>query len=276
MVDSPPSGPSIPRGDPPGPATVAVFNALYWPYLLSTVPMAFVPAFLCWALGRPFDKKRRWLHRYTSYWGGHYLELAPFAGVTVQGRERVEGVGPVIYVVNHQSMVDILALFATRLDYLWVSKVENFWVPFLGWNMSLNNYVKLKRGHLPSIMRMYRTCLRRIEEGHSLCIFPEGTRSPDREIQEFYPGAFRLAVRNRIPVVPILIDGTGEVLPKSSFHITPRHVTIRVLDPIDPSTTGYDHRRLSDVVRARMIEELDVMRGRAKAAPVAQQAVSSR
>lgn len=246
-----------------GPLTLLIFNAIFWPYLLSTIVVLFVPAFLIWLVTFPFDKKRRLLHRFSCYWGAHYLAWAPLAGLKVKGRERVLTGGPYVFVSNHQSMVDILAVFGTHLDFLWVSKKENFYVPFLGWNMALCKYVALKRGHLPSIMRMYRTCLRRIAEGHSLFIFPEGTRSPDGELKDFYKGAFRIAARNKLQVVPIVMDGTATVLPKSSFKITPTPVSIHILDPIDPADHGFDHRRLSKAVHDVMSTELDVMRGRA-------------
>src|SRR5262245_51243574 len=152
-------------------------------------------------------------------------------------------------------MVDILAVFATRLPFKWVSKVENFYAPFLGWNMAMNRYVALKRGHLPSILRMVRTCNRLIREGESLFVFPEGTRSPDGELRPFYRGAFRIAARNKVAVVPIVVEGTATILPKGKFRIVPRHVLVRVLAPVDPASVGYDHKRLHDVVRARMAEE---------------------
>ncbi len=248
-----------------GALTLVVFNLIFWPYLLVTIIALFFPAFLIWLFTLPFDSKRRLLHRYSCVWGGHYLAWAPLAGLEVTGRENALTGGPYVFVSNHQSMVDILAVFGTRLDFLWVSKKENFYAPFLGWNMALCKYVSLKRGHLPSIMRMYRTCLRRIAEGHSLFIFPEGTRSPDGELKSFFKGAFRIAARNQLPVVPIVMDGTATVLPKGSFKITPTRVRIHVLEPIDPADHGFDHRRLSEAVHARMKSELDVMRGRVTA-----------
>jgi 1-acyl-sn-glycerol-3-phosphate acyltransferase len=141
-----------------------------------------------------------------------------------------------------------------------VSKVENFYAPFLGWNMVLNRYVALKRGHLPSIMRMVRRCNAVLRGGESLFVFPEGTRSPDGNLLPFYRGAFRIAARNRVPIVPLLLVGTGDVLPKGRFQIIPRHVRVRILDPIDPASVGNDHKRLHDAVRARMIEEQARMR----------------
>jgi 1-acyl-sn-glycerol-3-phosphate acyltransferase len=244
---------------------LAVYNVLYWPYLLSTCVLGFAPAVAIWFLTVPFDSHRRLLHAYTCIWGAHYLAWAPFAGTRVEGLERARSAAPCIYVANHQSMVDILAVFALRTPFLWVSKVENFYVPFLGWNMWLNRYVPLRRGHLPSIMRMVRTCHRRLKEGHNLFVFPEGTRSPDGNLIRFFPGAFRLAVRFNVPIVPVVVDGTRDILPKGQLYIRPRPVTLRVLDPITPESCGNDYRRMLELAHTRMQSELETMRGRVAA-----------
>jgi len=238
---------------------LAAYNALYWPYLLVSCAVLFFPALLLFVVTAPFDREKRWLHAYTSWWGSHYLAWAPFAGVTVRGRERAQH-GPYVFVSNHQSMVDILAVFATRLPFLWVSKIENFYVPFLGWNMLLNGYVRLKRGHLPSIMRMVRTCLAKLRGGHSLFIFPEGTRSPTGDLIPFYAGAFRIAARMGVPVVPVVLHGTRDILPKRSFCINPRRVTIEILEPVTAEQAGGDWRKLRDLVRERMQAELERLR----------------
>ena len=244
---------------PPALPTLVVYNLLYWPYLLATAVLLFVPAALIFAVTFP-DPRRRWLHAYTCLWASHYLAWAPLAGVGVRGREHIPADRPCIYVSNHQSMVDILAVFALRRPFLWVSKIENFLVPFLGWNMFFNRYIPLRRGYLPSIMRMVRTCNARIAEGHCLFVFPEGTRSVDGEIATFHRGAFFLAARNRVPVVPVLLHGTREILAKHSFGIRPRPVVMSILPPIDPSSTSYDDRALSDRVSEAMIAELARLR----------------
>lgn len=238
-----------------GPLGLAIYNALYWPYLLVSCVLLFVPALLLFALTF-WDGKRRLLHAFTSYWGAHYLAWAPLASVHVEGREKRIGQGPCVYVVNHQSMVDILAVFAIHLPFLWVSKIENFRVPFLGWNMWLNGYVPLRRGFLPSILRMIRLCLRKLGAGHSLCVFPEGTRSPDGELQSFHRGAFWLAARARVPIVPIVVEGTGDIIAKGRLRIVPGPVLVRILDAIDPGVVGYDSRALRDLVHDTMSTEL--------------------
>lgn len=238
-----------------GPFGLALFNLLYWPYLLVSCTVLFFPALLLW-LFTFWDPKRRWLAKYTSYWGAHYLAWAPFASVRVEGLEHAKPERPCVYVVNHQSMVDILAVFATHLPYLWVSKVENFYAPFLGWNMWLNGYVPIKRGFLPSILRMVRSCLKKLADGHSLCVFPEGTRSPDGNLINFYRGAFWVATKRGVPIVPIIVEGTGAVLPKRGLQIRPQTTLVRVLPAIEPAEAGFDDRRLRDLVHARMADEL--------------------
>ncbi len=236
-----------------------VYNLVYWPYLIGTCVVFFVPALLIFCVSF-WQRPRRWLHAYTSVWGAHYLAWAPYAGVRVEGRERGLDIGRCVYVVNHQSMVDILAVYATRLPFLWVSKRANFMAPFLGWNMWLNGYVPLRRGHLPSIRRMLRKSEAELRAGASLCVFPEGTRSRDGELKAFYRGAFWIAVRAGVPVVPIVVDGTHTILAKGKVGIRPRPVTVRVLSPITPEEAENDDRKLSALVHARMAEELRQMR----------------
>ncbi len=236
-----------------GPLGLALYNALYWPYMLTSIVAYFGPALVLWVLSA-FDSKKRVLGAYTRWWGAHYLGWAPFAGLRVQGEAELGQTTHAIYVSNHLSMVDILALYAIPRPFLWVSKAENFLVPFLGWNMHLNGYIPLKRGHLPSIARMYRTCLRRLGEGFSLCLFPEGTRSDTGKMRPFFPGAFRMAVRAGVPIVPVVLEGSDRVIPKKRLQISPQPVTLRILSPVHPRDCGGDWRKLRDVVRARMEE----------------------
>jgi 1-acyl-sn-glycerol-3-phosphate acyltransferase len=238
---------------------LALYNLVYWPYLLLSCAVLFWPALLLFVVTAPFDAKRRLLRRYTARWGAHYLTWAPGAGVRVQGLERVPA-SSCIFVANHQSMCDILALYATHLEFAWVSKIENFYAPFMGWNMWLNGYVALRRGHLGSIRRMLRACEKMLATGQSLCVFPEGTRSPDGNLIGFYRGAFWLAARANVPIVPLVLEGTREVLPKGKWRVTPRIVDLHVLAPVRPEEAQHDSRRLRDLVKQRMADELQRIR----------------
>ncbi len=233
-----------------------VYNLLYWPYLMTTIAILF-PIVVVMRLVTFWD--RRLTHALTSAWAAHYLAAAPFAGVRLTGRENLPR-GACIFVSNHQSMVDVLAAYATRLPYLFVSKRENFWVPFLGWTMWVNGYVSLRRGHLPSIFKMLRRCEQHLKHGRNLYMFPEGTRSPDGQLIPFYRGAFWMSARYRVPIVPVVIEGTGQILPKKQLYISPRPVTIRIMPPIEPAEADFDNRRLRDLVRERMAVELELIR----------------
>jgi 1-acyl-sn-glycerol-3-phosphate acyltransferase len=266
----PPAEDTEPLPDPVAPTTrmpraaLAAYNVGFWSYLLGSCAAMFVPALGIWAVTARIDARKRLLARYTSMWGAHYLASAPLAGVTLLGRDKVDEDRPTIYVANHQSMSDILAIFAAHIPMLWVSKVENFYAPFLGWNMALNGFVPLRRGHLPSIMRMYRQCLRRLGEGHSLFVFPEGTRSPDGRMQPFYRGAFRLATRAGVPVQPLVVEGTADVLTKGSMMVHPRQCIVSILDPVYPDEVGGHHHALLLAVRSRMIGEQRRLRSPAR------------
>jgi 1-acyl-sn-glycerol-3-phosphate acyltransferase len=163
-------------------------------------------------------------------------------------------------VANHQSLLDILVLFRLFVHFKWVSKIENFRVPAVGWNMSLNRYIKLRRGNRESVERMMRACERTIAEGNSIMMFPEGTRSPDGRLRAFKPGAFTLAQTTRAPLLPIILQGTANALPKRGFVLRGRHeIRIRVLDEI-PYRTFADisvealTERVRDLIAAELGE----------------------
>ena len=102
-----------------------------------------------------------------------------------------------------------------------------------------------------------------LRSGQALCVFPEGTRSPDGQLIPFYRGAFWLAARAGVPIVPLVIDGTQEVIAKHRARIVPLWVDVHILPPVFASETGGDTRMLRDLVKARMSEELARMRASA-------------
>ena len=147
-------------------------------------------ALLVWAVTLPFDRRRVVLHRFTCFWASLYTWLNPAWRVRVTGRDKIRRGVTYVMVANHQSLLDILVLFRLFVHFKWVSKIENFRVPFIGWNMSLNRYIKLRRGSRDSVASMMQACGRTLAEGSSVMIFPEGTRSRDGRLQAFKPGAF--------------------------------------------------------------------------------------
>src|SRR5882724_3689912 len=191
-----------------------VFSALFWAFLSVTSILLFPVALLVWAVTRPFDRRLLILHRFTCFWGSLYTWANPAWPVTVAGREKIRRDESYVMVANHLSLLDILVLFRLFRHYKWVSKVENFRIPFIGWNMRLNRYIELRRGDRSSVVRMMRQCLAALAQGSSIMMFPEGTRSPDGRMRSFKTGAFEIAQAARVPILPIAIEGTARALPK--------------------------------------------------------------
>jgi 1-acyl-sn-glycerol-3-phosphate acyltransferase len=208
-------------------------SILFWAFLVVTSALLFPFAVAIWALTAPFDPKKRVLHQFTCFWASLYSWFNPAWRVHVEGREKVRPGVAYVMVANHQSLLDILVLFRLFVHFKWVSKIENFRIPFIGWNMVLNRYVKLRRGDPQSIGEMMAACAVLLGEGNSIMMFPEGTRSPDGRLRAFKHGAFTLAQRNGCPILPILVEGTANALPKRGFVLQGRHpISIRVLDEI--------------------------------------------
>lgn len=241
-------------------------------YFVLSQPLWFAGALLLTALTAPFDRRRRWLHLYTCVWGGHYALLMPGWQVRVRGREHIASGGVYVLCSNHQSHVDTLVLFTLFRHFKWVAKTGVFRVPFIGWNMSLNRYVGLRRGDAASIAVMLRACRDNLDAGSSVFMFPEGTRSHDGRIRGFKHGAFSLAVEAGVPVVPIVLDGTRAALPKSSWKIgldrAALPITVQVLAPVSLADLGPSAgaAELRAEVRARMVTALAAIRGVAPAA----------
>jgi 1-acyl-sn-glycerol-3-phosphate acyltransferase len=235
-----------------------IFSSLFWIFLVVSSILLFPVAVVIWALTAPFDPRLRLLHRFTCFWASLYTWLNPAWRVEVEGREKIRRDGTYVMVANHQSLLDILVLFRIFAHFKWVSKIENFRVPFIGWNMTLNRYIKLKRGDRTSIRQMFEHCRHTLTEGNSIMMFPEGTRSPDGRLRSFKTGAFDLAKETGLPILPIVVNGTSNALPKRGFVLQGRHqIRVAILDEI-PAASFADEAvdTLTHRVRARIAASL--------------------
>jgi 1-acyl-sn-glycerol-3-phosphate acyltransferase len=225
-------------------------SVLFWAFLVTSSIVLFPVALAIWAATRPFDPRRRLLHLFTCFWASLYTWLTPVWRVHVEGREKIRPEATYVMVANHQSLLDILVLFRLFVHFKWVSKIENFRVPCIGWNMTLNGYIPLRRGDRQSIGEMMSACSRALDDGNSIMMFPEGTRSADGRLKAFKHGAFTLAQASGCPILPIVIEGTAHALPKRGFVLRGRFpIAIRVLDEIPHEKfRGWPVEQLSDEV----------------------------
>ncbi len=234
-------------------------STIYLIFIMITCAILFFPALMIWFITMPFDKKKRLLHLYTCFWGALYTWVFPSWRIHVSGRKNFRKKTTYIIVSNHQSQLDILLAFNLFKHFKWVSKAEIFRVPFVGWNMFLNRYVRLIRGDKESIEKMMTASEERLREGSSVYFFPEGTRSHDGKVKKFKPGAFILAHKLKLPVIPIAISGTYKALPKYSMNTNGiQHLYLDIMDEIPYSQfSSMSVKDTSEMVRSIIIKRVD-------------------
>jgi 1-acyl-sn-glycerol-3-phosphate acyltransferase len=219
----------------------------------------FIMAVIIWICTAPFDRRLVWLHQFTSFWACLYLWSMPAWSVTATGREKIRKDATYVVVSNHQSGLDILVAFRLFFHFKWVSKVEMFRVPFIGWNMRLNRYIKIVRGEQNSRRQMMADCERALSQGSSVYFFPEGTRSRTGQLKPFKPGAFVLAHQMRLPILAIAINGTKDALPKASLNFHGRHrFRIDVIEEIPYAAFAHlSVEETAEMIRGRIAAHVD-------------------
>jgi 1-acyl-sn-glycerol-3-phosphate acyltransferase len=233
-----------------------LFSTVFWAFLaLSSLPL-FLIALLLFVVTFPFDRNGKVLHLYSCAWAQLYFRMNPLWRLHIEGREKLPWRGPAVLVANHESLGDILVLFGLFRPFKWVSKKSVFNVPFIGWNMRLNRYVGLVRGNRESILKMLAECEAWLEKGVPILMFPEGTRSVDGQVKAFKDGAFHLAIKKDVPVIPIVLTGTARTLPKHGLVLRDHaDCRVKVLDPVDPAGFDGDVAALREHVRMLIVEE---------------------
>ena len=236
-----------------------------WVWISSVVfiLLAFPVALILWLVSLPFDGRRLLNNDWMIFQGIVLTKMSPFWKVIAEGREKIDPDQAYIIVPNHQSLLDIVFFNMLRHRLRWVSKTEIFRLPLVGQEMKMVKYIELIRGNKASVIKMMEKCVESLKAGISIVIFPEGTRSLNGEIGKFKTGAFQLAVRTDKPLLPVLIDGTGEIMPKKGGIIfrSRRIVRIRVLDPIFPGQFGTGNPdELATRVQALMVDAMNKLR----------------
>ncbi|OZG71811.1 1-acyl-sn-glycerol-3-phosphate acyltransferase [Hahella sp. CCB-MM4] len=239
-----------------------IIGIIFLLFITLTSVALFAGALVLWLLTRWFDHRLVYLHRYTCFWAYLYVWSMPAWQVSFIDRHKINPRRTYVVVSNHQSLLDILVVFGLFFHFKWVSKAEIFQVPLIGWNMVLNRYVKLKRGDAESIGQMMSAAETHLKGQSSVYLFPEGTRSFDGRLKSFKPGAFILAKKLGLPILPIVIEGTTHALPKHSLEFHGRHpICVKVMDTIEPeSFAQMSDTELAEYTRRKFAEELARLR----------------
>jgi 1-acyl-sn-glycerol-3-phosphate acyltransferase len=185
------------------------------------------------------------------------------AKLVVDGLENIPRGTPHIYVSNHQSTIDIPTLFmALGVDFRFAAKKSLKYVPMLGWYMSLAKFPFIDRSNHRDAVASLDKGGAQIRSGVNIVMFPEGTRSDDQRVLPFKKGPFALATKAGVGVVPVTIEGSGRLMPKNSWNITPGVIHVRVGKPIDPAPFNENREALMVAVRDVIIEQSLAMGGK--------------
>lgn len=154
--------------------------------------------------------------------------------VEIRGRENIVH-GPAIYMPNHVSHFDVFALLGhLDVQFRWTVKKELFSIPLLGLAMRRAGYILIDRTHHDRAMNSMREAAQKIRQGTSIVIFPEGTRSCNGTLQfPFKKGGFHLAVQSGVPIVPITVIGSSDVLPKHGKRVKPGKIILNIGKPVE-------------------------------------------
>jgi 1-acyl-sn-glycerol-3-phosphate acyltransferase len=222
--------------------------------VLLTAVLFFVMLFLT-ALLFPFDRKRKFLHAQCFWWSDLIIRFNPFCNFHAYGLEHINPEKTYVIVANHQSFADIAVLYQTHMQFKWVAKKSLFTVPFLGWCLTLAKHIKLERGKFGSMKHVNREATAWLRKDMSVLFFPEGTRSETGDMLPFKSGVFKLALQEKVAILPIAINGTAAAMPKGKWILDAKaNVTMSVLPALETADfQPADFLRLKEMTRA-MIE----------------------
>ncbi|AOS84598.1 acyl-phosphate glycerol 3-phosphate acyltransferase [Chlorobaculum limnaeum] len=202
-------------------------------FFLVLMPVMFFG--LLWSLVlNLFDKSGNKFHGVASWWGRFSAKLLGIA-IEVEGEENYQPDQNYLVVSNHAGMADIpLILGAMKLNIRFMAKEELGKIPVFGWALKTGGYVMVKRGQNREALQSMLQAVDTLKSGKSIHIFPEGTRSKTGDILPFKRGAFIIAQKAGVPVLPVTIIGSHLITPKKSLKINKGKIRLIIGKPIAP------------------------------------------
>lgn len=227
-------------------------DLLIWLYTV-LMGLAVIPSGL-------FDRSGRRQHWFARVWA-RLIMKSIFSPVMVTGLDKIDTSKPHIYAANHASALDIPVLYVNLpFQFRIAFKKELLSYPVVGWHLKRSGQVCIDQQNPSHSISSIRAALKGLKAGLPLVIFPEGGRTHNGEIKPFLAGAFFLAIKAQVDVVPVALVGTYELLPMNTYHIKCRPLEMRVGEPI--STTGMTMRDL-EALSARVQKAMEELYYRA-------------
>jgi 1-acyl-sn-glycerol-3-phosphate acyltransferase len=219
-----------------------IFDPLIWLYTV-VFGLVSIPASL-------FGDRERILHAFARGWSWMIMKTI-FSPVKVTGLDKIDTSRPHVYAVNHASALDIPVLYVyLPFQFRIAFKKELLSYPVIGWHLTRSGQICVDQQNPAGSIGSIRSALKSLKAGMPLVIFPEGGRTPDGEIKTFLPGAFFLAIKAKVDIVPVALIGTFDLLPMNTYHIKCQPLEMRVGAPISTEgLSGHDMQALSDKVQ---------------------------
>ncbi len=217
--------------------------------ILAAIPLSTIAL-----VSTPLDRTGRTFHAMSRAWARVILFLFGVKVIT-KGKENIDRSHHYIYISNHASAFDIPAVVnGIPDDIRFVLKKELTRIPLWGWALKYGHYISIDRGKARDAVKSLEEAAERMRDGASVILFAEGTRTLDGKLQPFKRGAFTLAVKAGIPIIPVTINNTYKILRKGSWQITPSDIELVLSRPVPTSGISgkEEERRLMDVVRSEI------------------------
>jgi len=222
-------------------------------YVALTVVFVTIPVGMLVLVITLFTSSASFLDRVIRFWS-RSLVLAAGIDLRVENVERIDPAKRYILIANHYSYFDIpCILTAIPQPIRFMAKKSLFSIPIFGWALGRAGFIPVDRKNRRTAVKSFDLAAQRIRRGNTVVVFPEEGRSKYREMREFQRGAFLLALKSELDMIPMAIDGTYDVFPVGAKRITPGPVTIRVGTPIPTAgLTLRDKERLASEARAQI------------------------
>ena len=201
-------------------------SAVWWTDWVAIVLLGIIFDTVIWPGNRYMYRKSE------QFWAWTLMKIGGIK-LEISGRENLPKDEIVVYMANHQSDLDWPVIFmAIPGQYIFLAKKELFDVPIFGTYMRIQKYIPIERDRIKKSLKTYEDIVGRIKAGNSIVIYPEGTRSYNKEVQKFKSFSFAFLKEVRVRVVPIAIDGSINIQKKGSKLITPGKVKVTILPPV--------------------------------------------
>ena len=231
-----------------------LISILIWVAGFAISAAAFLSSLILRYAPFPIANREQLIHSQCFWWSDAILALNPFWAIDVKGLENIDHSKTYVVVANHQSLADIVIIYQTHMYFKWVAKEALLKVPFIGGLLWVNNHILVSKGDFGSIKKVYRKAAEWLRAGTSMLFFPEGTRSATDEMGEFQNGAFKLAIMEKKPILPVYIGGTREAIPKNGFIFNTKvRGRLVIFPPIETTDLKIsDYASLRDRVRTQL------------------------